>query len=313
MTGANGYIGSIITQFALASSRYTITALSRTPTSDTKLLSLGATPVRGSLVTLDVLARESAKADIVMHLADAFLGNWELDYAEVVRIDNAAVDAMVAGLLEGKDKGEGRVLITTSGSLVTAAPGRVTDEASPLCEKPLNDRISCEKYALAQASKGIRVVAIRLAPFVYGRGGSGVRLFMGMFLKGGAAVYVGDGSTRVSTVHVDDAARLYLLVAEEAGAEGAYNATGESDGHVTVRELAEAVGEVLGIPVQGQSFEEIEGKAGRFLARFLSAENRASSAKARKELAWMPKERGILEDIVSGSYVEVAQELRGPA
>lgn len=51
-------------------------------------------------------------------------------------------------------------------------------------------------------------------------------------------------------------------------------------------------------------------KVGEFLAGFLSVENRASSRKARELLGWEIKEKGILEDIESGSYVAVAKALR---
>jgi len=326
MTGANGYIGSVITSFAIAEG-YTVTGLSRSPKGDEKLLSLGATPVRGDLSSYDVLTRESAKADIVINLADPLLQNMDKDYSEVVRIDNAAVDAIAEGL-----KGLGKVFLATSGSLVVAADsnGGETNEASPTWEKPLNRRIDCEKHALAQCEKGIKAMAIRLAPYVYGRGGSGVSLFMGRAVAAGEFNYIDDGSTRVSTVHIDDAARLYLLAIKKGKAGEAYNATYET--HVTNRELAEAMGRALDLPVRSESFEDtakrmgggfaklmgiedesVISRLGNFFAEFRSKENRSSNAKAVKELGWQPKEKGILDEISSGSYVEVAEALRKSA
>tara|TARA_R110002003_G_scaffold52_18_gene4495 strand:- start:26241 stop:26399 length:159 start_codon:yes stop_codon:yes gene_type:complete len=41
MTGASGYIGSVVASFFIAQD-YTVHALSRTPSSDAKLLALGA-------------------------------------------------------------------------------------------------------------------------------------------------------------------------------------------------------------------------------------------------------------------------------
>jgi nucleoside-diphosphate-sugar epimerase len=326
MTGANGYIGSVITEFAIAEG-YHVTGLSRSEKGDSKLLSLGATPVRGDLSSHSVLTRESAKADIVIHLADALAQNIDKDYSAVVAIDNAAVDAIAEGL-----KGSGKVFIDTSGSLVTAADpnGGETNEESPLWEKPINRRADCEKYALKQCEKGIKAMAIRLAPYVYGRGGSGVRLFMSRAVPAGEFIYVDDGSTRVTTVHVDDAARLYLLAIKKGKAGEAYNATYET--HITNRELAEAMGRALDLPVRSESFadtvknmggafakmmgiedEEVIKTIGTFFAEFRSKENRASNAKAVKELGWKLKEKGILEEISSGSYVEVAEALRKPA
>ncbi|TVY33302.1 Uncharacterized protein LSUB1_G006744 [Lachnellula subtilissima] len=304
MTGANGYIGSLITEFAI-SEGYTVIGLSRSEKSDTKLRNLGAIPVRGDLHTYDVLTRESAQADVVIHLADALAGNWGMEYSEVVRIHNAAVDAIAEGL-----KGSGKPFIETSGSLVTAPDpnGGETIESSPLVETPLNNRIDSEKYSLAQCDKGIKVSALRLAPYVYGRGGSGVGVFMGTGAKNGEVTYVGDGSTCTTTVHVDDPARLYLLAIKNAKAGETYNATYETD--VTSRALSEAMGEALGVPLRSLSFEDMASKMGQFFAKFLSAENRASNAKAVQELGWRPREKKILDDIKSGSYVELAKSLR---
>jgi len=56
------------------------------------------------------------------------------------------------------------------------------------------------------------VSAIRLPPYVYGRGGSTfVPMLMQMAVKAGESVYVDDGRLRTSDVHVDDAATLFLL------------------------------------------------------------------------------------------------------
>lgn len=48
MTGASGYVGSVVTELVIAEG-YDVYALSRTETSDAKLRSLGAVPVRGDL------------------------------------------------------------------------------------------------------------------------------------------------------------------------------------------------------------------------------------------------------------------------
>jgi nucleoside-diphosphate-sugar epimerase len=121
--------------------------------------------------------------------------------------------------------------------------------------------------------------------------------------------YVESGEKRTTTVHVDDAARLYLLVSEKAKAGEIYNATSETD--VTFRQLAEAMGKTMGVRVVSVKYEDLEAKVGVFLAKFLCSENRASNAKAKKELGWtIQAEKGILEDIESGSYMQLAKELK---
>ncbi|KAI1643907.1 putative NAD dependent epimerase/dehydratase [Daldinia loculata] len=307
MTGANGYIGSRITEFAVAEG-YTVVGLSRSEKGDETLKALGASSIRGDLFSYDILREQSAKADIVIHLADALAQNMDQPYSKVVEIDNKVVDAITDGL-----KGTNKTFLVTSGTLVTAADPNhgETNETSPLWREPLNDRIGCETYALKQASKGIRVIALRLAPYVYGRGGSGVRLFMDFGAQAGELAYVDDGSVKTTTVHVDDAARAYLLAIKKGRAGEAYNLSYETD--VSVKELFEAMGKVLDLPVKSRPAAEAKATMGEFLVGFISTENRASNAKAKTELGWQPREKKIVDDILNGSYVEVAKSMKKPA
>ncbi|KAI1412819.1 putative NAD dependent epimerase/dehydratase [Hypoxylon sp. FL1857] len=308
MTGANGYIGSRITEYAIAEG-YTVVGLSRSEKADATLKALGASAVRGDLFSYDVLREQSSKADIVIHLADALAQNMDKPYSRVVEIDNKAVDAITDGL-----KGANKTFIITSGTLVTAPhPSHgETDETSPLWKDPLNDRIGCEVYAMKQAAaKGIRGIALRLAPYVYGRGGSGVRLFMGFGAQAGELAYVDDGSVRTTTVHVDDAARAYLLAIKRGRAGEVYNLSYEND--VSAKDLYEAMGHALGLPVKSRPLADANATMGEFLARFISTENRASNAKARRDLGWQPREPKIIDDILRGSYVPVANSMRPAA
>ncbi|CRG91019.1 hypothetical protein PISL3812_08067 [Talaromyces islandicus] len=302
MTGASGYLGSVITQLAIAQG-YTVHGLSRNVSNDEKLKRLGAVPIRGDLQTLDVLRAEGTDAQVIIHLADVMTRN--PDYNEGLRIDAAAVDTICEAL-----KGTDKRLLVTSGSLVTAADptGRETTETSPRWEAPVNDRHKAEDHAMSWAEKGVHVMSIRLAPYVYGRGGSGVQLFMKMAVGRGELIYIDDGDFKTSAVHVDDAARMYLLAAEKGNVREAFNCT--SSTNTTAWQLAQAMGSILDLPVKSVKFEDALATYGNFLTRFLCAVNRASSSKAVKMLGWQPREIGILEEIRTGSYVSVAQELR---
>lgn len=308
MTGATGYLGQVLTEFAIAQG-YTVRGLSRAEANDTKLTRLGATPVRGDLETLDVLKSESSRADIVMHLADALLGlGFDTPYDKVLAIDAAAVDAMVAGLQTSDS--EKKTLITTSGTMMARPDpegGETAEDAPVMLESPIT-RYKAWDHAKAVAERaGVRVLCVRLAPFVYGRGGSGVKMFMEGAAASGAATYVDGGSTRTTTVHVDDAARLYLLVAQKGRAGEAYNASAETN--VTMKELQGAIAETLGVPALNLSKEDALAKMPPFLVNFLITENRGSNKKAVSELGWRPTEPGIVEDILKGSYVDLAKDI----
>ncbi|KAF4779491.1 alcohol dehydrogenase [Colletotrichum scovillei] len=283
LTGASGYVGSVITELALKNG-YQIHGLSRNKSSDSKLRSLGAVPIRGDLTSLDVIRHESKAADVVIHLATAYVFGGE-PYETFRPIDTAAVDA-IADALAGTDK----PLVVTSGTLCVAADptGAETTETSPADPEPINTRILTELHSLDLAKRGVRVMSIRLAPYVYGRGGSGVAQFMGIAAQTGGVTIVNGGKKRTTNVHVDDAARLFLLAAEKG----------------------RAISAAVQVPLRDISMEIAKEQLGQTISFFLSTENRASGAKARKELGWDPRGLGILEDISKGSYVEVAKALK---
>ncbi|KZL75077.1 nad dependent epimerase [Colletotrichum incanum] len=303
MTGASGYIGSVITELANADG-YKIRALSRTEASDEKLRGLGVVPVRGDLCSLDILRHESAQADMVLHLATAYVFGSE-PYETFGPTDIAAVTA-IADALAGTDK----PLVVTSGTLsVSADPtGAETTEASPAETSPLNTRIKTELHSLGLASRGVRVMSVRLAPYVYGRGGSGVAHFLSIAARTGSVTYVDGGKNRITVVHVDDAARLFLLAAEKGRAGEIYNASSATD--ITSIQLSQAMAAAIDVPLRNISVEDARAQMGPTVAFFLAAENRASGAKAKKELGWSPRGLGILEEISKGSYREVAKALK---
>ncbi|KAL9072843.1 MAG: hypothetical protein Q9157_004956, partial [Trypethelium eluteriae] len=145
ITGATGYIGRVVTELALSSGWATVHGLSRTPTGDTILSNLGATPIRGELSSLDVLQRESAAADAVLHLAFIHDFSGATPYSDILATDAAAVDAMATGL-----RGTGKPLVISSGcALVEADPaGAETDETAAIMANPPLERMKAEAYAL---------------------------------------------------------------------------------------------------------------------------------------------------------------------
>jgi nucleoside-diphosphate-sugar epimerase len=86
------------------------------------------------------------------------------------------------------------------------------------------------------------------------------------------------------------------------------NATAEND--ITQAQLAEAICKAIDVPCKSVAYEDASARAGAFLAGFLTLECRASNRKAREELGWEIKEKGIMEDVEFGSYVEVAKALK---
>lgn len=302
ITGATGYVGGVITEYCIKEG-YEVHGLSRSEKGDEKLRALGAIPVRGDLTTLDVLREESSQADIVFQLA--FILQFD-EFDKVLSIDAAAVDAMCEPLA-----GTGKPFVMTSGTLVIAPhpDHEETTEDSPPAKIMLVARIRSEEYSLAWAKKGVRATCLRLSPFVYGRGGSGFLPFMmQMAVKNGESIYIGDGSACTTTGHVDDIAQLYLLAAKSNTSGEVFNAT--TDTTVTFKQMAEAIGEVLKLPVRSVTQDEAAKLWNPFFAMIFCIENRASSQKAQEQLGWKPSSIDFLSDVKTGSYVQFAKNLQ---
>ncbi|KAA8642773.1 hypothetical protein EYZ11_002953 [Aspergillus tanneri] len=294
ITGGSGYVGSVVIELALADG-YTVHALSRSDASDETLRRLGAHPIRGDLTSLAVLQEQSAAADAVIHLATAFtIGAGPNETA--LPTDIAAIDAIADGLA-----GTHKPVVITSGTLAVAPDptGAETNETSQIQASPLSERAQVETHALGLARRDIRVIGVRLPPYTYGRGGSGVRKFMEMATQTGSVLVIEGGKNRTTSVHVEDAGRLFLLALQK-GRTGLYNASANTT--VTVGEIFRAIGTVLDVPVREISRDDALGVLGSGLTFFLGAENRASGTKAENELDWHARGRGIVEEILHGSY-----------
>lgn len=323
ITGASGYVGSVVTEKAVRQG-HEVVGLARSDKSADKVRGLGAMPCRASLEDTAALAKAAQAADAVLHLG--FIHEFDRPYVELLGTDIAAIRAMGAAL-----DGSGKTLISTSGtSVVEPANGAETDEASPLASSPLRRRGEAEQETTGLAARGVRAMVVRLAPYVYGRGGS---YFLPINLlaaaRNGFALHVGDGSVMTSAGDVDATADLYLLALQKGAAGAVYNCTTEID--VRIKDMAQAIASALGVGTRSVTFEqagELLGPAtaqflmrdktnetyGAWTAQFLTAENRASSGKARRELGWQPQPQfPLCEDIVRGSYREMAEELKAQA
>jgi nucleoside-diphosphate-sugar epimerase len=165
---------------------------------------------------------------------------------------------------------------------------------------PFYSRAEAAQDALARARKGIRSIVVRLPLFVYGRAGSSfVPFLINQARAKGTANYIEPGAKKVSAVHVEDAADLYILALETGTAKGLYNVAAEN---VSFRDLSEAIARLLNIKAQGISTEEAKAQFGALFG-FLSISNQLDAAKAQNELGWKTASgKTILDDIENGSY-----------
>src|SRR5271166_6630103 len=110
----------------------------------------------------------------------------------------------------------------------------------------------------------------------------------------GVSAYVGEGRNRWPAVHVLDAASLYRLAFEKGSAGARYNAVAEEG--VPLREIAEAIGRGLNVPVVAKSSEEA-GEHFGWLGVFVGVDVPASSALTQERLGWRPTQTGLISDL----------------
>jgi len=93
---------------------------------------------------------------------------------------------------------------------------------------------------------------------------------------------------------VSDVARLYRLAIERAEPGARYNAVGEEG--VTAKDISEALGRALKLPVVSLTGDEVAAHFG-WMAMFAGVDMPASSAITRKKLGWAPIGPGLMADL----------------
>jgi nucleoside-diphosphate-sugar epimerase len=300
VTGATGFIGSAIVG-ELIDAGHQVIGLARSEKNAKSLAAAGAAVHRGSLEDLESLRSGAAAADGVMHTA--FIHDFN-NYAPAAEADRRAI-ATLGGALAGSD----RPLIVTSGTLLVQGQGsRATEKDA---SNPNFPRKS-EAAALALAARGVRASVLRLPPSVHGTGDHGfVPRLISIAREKGVSVFIGDGLNRWPAVHRLDAAHLYRLMLENSSVGARYH--GVADEGVPTREIAEAIGRGLNVPVVSKSSEEAADHFG-WIARFFGIDGPASSALTQERLGWSPVQPGLIADLNAAHYFEHAADaavLRG--
>jgi nucleoside-diphosphate-sugar epimerase len=294
VTGATGFIGSAIVR-ELIDAGHQVLGLARSDAGAKSLIAAGAHVHRGDLKDLESLRSGAAMSDGVIHTA--FIHDFS-NFQANCEIDKRAIETL-GSALEGSD----RPLLVTSG-LATVAEGRTpTEEDAPVSLSPAYPRAS-EVTAETLLKRGARVSVVRL-PQVHNTIKQGLVTYaIAVAREKGVSAYVGDGLNRWAAVHVLDAARLYRLALEKQEVGARYHAVAEEG--VPVRDIAEAIGRALNVPVVPKSAEEAAahfGGIGMFVGRDLIG----SSVQTQRRLGWRPTGPGLITDLDRAHYFAAEQ------
>lgn len=287
VTGATGFIGIPVVKELIAAG-YNVLGMARSDDGTKSLAAIGAEAHRGSLEDLESLRKGATASDAVIHLA--FIHDWS-NFAENCEIDRRAIEAL-GSVLAGSD----RPLVVTAGTAGLAGPGQVATED---CDVPPDFPFPRVSEQTALSLKGVRASVMRL-PQVHDTVRQGLLTYaVAVAREKGVSAYVGEGRNRWAAGHILDVARLYRLALEKNEAGAKYHAVAEVG--VPMRDIAEAIGRSLKVPVKSISAEEASAHFG-WLAMFASRDLLASSEKTRKKLGWNPIGPGLIADLELSVY-----------
>ncbi|SDA36509.1 SDR family oxidoreductase [Sphingomonas sp. NFR15] len=290
LTGATGFIGSRIVPELLAAG-HQVLGLTRSDAGARALEAAGAEAFHGTLEDPDGLAAGAAQADAVIHTA------FDHDFANFVA--NCAKDARVITALGQALKGSDRPLVITSGTgMGNAVPGQPATEDAFVADNP-NPRVLSEKTGAELIEAGVNVSVVRL-PQVHDTEKQGlVTPYIEITREKRLAAYVGEGRNRWPAAHVLDVAKLYVLALDAAEPGARYHASDEEG--VAARDIAEAVGAGLGVPVASLTAEQAQAHFG-WLGLFAGIDMPSSSAWTRQRLGWRPSGPGMIADLRAMDY-----------
>jgi nucleoside-diphosphate-sugar epimerase len=288
LTGATGYIGSVVAQ-ALVKAGHSVIGLARTDDQARLLAAKGLSPHRGDLRDPASLAEGARHADAAIHTALAAA-------ADTGEVDRAAAEAMIDGL-----SGVDRPFIYTSGCWVLGNTGdRIANEDTPLAPTPLVAwRPANEQLVLEAGRNGVRGIVVRPA-MVYGRGGGLVASFTQSAREHGAARVIGNGENRWTFVHLDDLATLYVEALRAAAGTLLFAAHGPA---IRVRDVAKAASRAAGADgkVETVPIAEARQTMGPF-ADALALDQQISGERAERLLGWRPQGPSVIEELARRSY-----------
>jgi uncharacterized protein len=288
VTGGTGFVGRRLVR-ALVERGDAVTVLTRDPAgaalpAEARLAD--TLPGEARLVPYTPLAdgpwcAELKSADALVLLAGAQAVGVRWTKAQKREIESSRIDATrviveAISRLPAAERPATLVGASAVGYYGPRDPSDAVDESSTPGHDYLARLVARWEAEQARAADlGLRVAHVRFG-MVLGRGGGALeRLALPFRLHVGGTI--GTGAQMVPWIHLDDACGIVMCAVDHASASGPVNAVAPN--RVTMRELSEAIGAVLGrsayLPVPSAALRLLYGEAA---TPILTGQNVASSA-----------------------------------
>ncbi|WP_019937884.1 SDR family oxidoreductase [Bordetella sp. FB-8] len=286
VTGASGFIGIHLVPELIRAGHHVV-AMSRSEESAECLRQTGAEVFLGDVNDLDRLRAGVQLADGVIHLA------FNHDFTNV-RQHSEEDRKVIETIGEALAKSDRPLLVTSGTGLARAEGGRPVRETDGYDSATKSPRAATEEAADSVIAMGVRTMVMRL-PQVHDTEHQGrIALHIQLARQKGKVAYIGEGTNCVPAAHVSDVVRLYRLALERGEPGRRYHAVSEIG--VSLRDIAEVIGERLNLPVVSLSPEAAHDYFGPMSA-LVALDLSASGDWTRMSLGWNPEGPGFLNDL----------------
>lgn len=286
VTGASGFVGSAVVKELLAAG-HKVLGLVRSDKGAVQLAATGAQVLHGDVNDVATITKAAAECDAVIHTA------FNHDFSQFKA--NCEADRKVIAAFGDALAGTNKPLAVTSGVGLLSYDRLANEEDVVTANSDAIPRAASEEAAKEAAAKGVNAYIVRLPPSVHSAGDHGfVPMVIGMAREKGKSAYIGEGNNLWPAVHRNDAAVLYRLIIEKQPALKTLHAVAETG--VPFRQIAEAIGEGLNLPVESVSGDAVTEHFGWF-AHFAGLSCPSSGEKTRQATGWEPHGPGLIADV----------------
>jgi nucleoside-diphosphate-sugar epimerase len=282
IAGGSGTIGIPLVR-ALVASGHQVSALTRSPGKQEELHALGATPVVANALDRDALvaAVRTAAPTHVIHQLTALPKGGVRSAKDIEATNRLRIDG-TRNLLDAAIKSGVRRFIVGSFALLSPR-GPEVEESENAAAAAVR---SMERQVLDATARGsIEGVILRYGLF-YGLETPSMVQMINMVRKRRLPVVRGDAG-QLPLIHIDDAVRATLLALDRAPAGSVYEIV--DDQAVSMSQIVEALAKSTGSPTPFRVPAWLPRLIAPYMARLASMRMPLSNAKAKAELAWLPR------------------------